>query len=138
MGESGVIDTAQIIYDYLTEIGTDLYEQCATRVWTPVAPNDWANAVPCIIFNEQSSGAHYSGATVRSLFNFKCYGGSSQYGNEASVFRYLFDRLHGATATVASGGIISSQLVSANQMAPEPDTQFHSYQCSFAITFANV
>lgn len=132
-----MIDTAQIIYDHLSEIGSDLYNECGTRIWTPVAPSDWDNVDPCVIFNESSSGAHYSGATIRSLFNFKCYGGSSQYGNEATVFRYLFDRLHGTTRTLPSGGIISAQMVSANQLPPEPDTQFHSYQCTFAITFAN-
>lgn len=132
-----MVDTAQIIYDYLSASGTNLYDQCGTRIWTPVAPNDWANADPCVIFNESSSGAHYSGATIRSLFNFKCYGGSSQYGNEATVFRYLYDRLHATTKTVASGTIVSAQLVSANQLPPEPDTQFHSYQSSFAITFAS-
>lgn len=132
-----MIDKPMVIYEYLSQIGTDLYGEVATRIWNGKAPSSWENENAALVFWISGGNSKYSGATNRATVNFRCYGGNSQPGNEITVFKYLFDLLNGRSAETISGKIVSAQLVSESQLPPEPDSTFKSYLATFAIVFAD-
>jgi len=129
-------DPVDIIFEYGTAEDTGLFTLVGTRFWSPVPPADatFTNKNAAIIY-------HYDGRVLP--FNvrahntcnavFKCYGGGG-FDDARDVLEALVDRFHGKINQVtASGTIMWSHLVSANQPQAEPGTNSPVAIASFAI-----
>lgn len=129
-----MIDRTQVIYEFLTATST-LSPEIGSRVYSPVAPRSWDNTAKTIIYHQDTSDSHLTGATNSAQFIFKCYSGNNSYADCRELFGLLYDRLQMASETTAGGTIISARLVSDDQLEPEPDTKHKAHMARFVITF---
>ena len=137
-----MIDTSDVVKEWLVVEGTGLHTRVGTHVATPVAPagfNDTdMSAAAAIVFHPASEQVHPTAVDKNdNIYVFKCYGGSSKYSDARAVFRALVDRLHGVTGgETASGRIERSDLISGQMGPPEPGTTrpVHISQFQIMIT----
>ena len=130
-----VIDTTKIVHEFLTQGGNPLSASVGNRVWSPIAHSKWNNTTTAIVFHEESGGANQSGAAVKSVFAFKCFGGTNSYVDAQAVFGLLYDRLQSARARLMSGTIMVSRMITHSNLPPEQDTKFKSHLVKFQIEF---
>lgn len=129
-----MIDRTQIIYEFLTA-ASDLATEIGTNCYSPIAPSNWDASTKAIVFHQDVSTSHITGATNTAQFVFKCYGGSNTYTSSRTLFRLLYDRLQMASETVASGTIISARLLNDSQLPPEIETKYKAHLAQFLVTF---
>ena len=130
-----MIDRISTMYEFLTA-SSPLASQVGTNVWSPIAKKKWDGSQKAIVFHQDSSDSHLTGATNSATFVFKCYGGDSTYKSARDIFRLLYDRLQMASETVASGTIIQAQLLSDFVLPPEPETNYKAHTARFSVTFS--
>ena len=129
-----MIDRVQIVYEFLTA-SSALADEISTRAWCPYAPDSWDGTQKAIVFHQDVSDSHITGATNTAQFVFKCYGGANTWSSARTLFGLLYDRLQMASETVASGKIMTARLVSDDMLPPEPDTKYKAHGARFLITF---
>ena len=129
-----MIDRTQIVYELLTA-ASPLATAIGDRAWNPVAHRSWNGTQKAIVFHQDGSDSHITGATNSAQFVFKCYGGDNTYTSSRVLFGLLYDRLQMASETVASGTIFTARLQSDNMLPPEPDTKYKAHMARFLINF---
>ena len=132
-----LIDRTQIVYEFLTA-SSALATEIGTQCYSPIAPSSWNASTKALVFHQDTSSSHITGATNSATFVFKAYGGSNTYTSARTLFRLLYDRLQMASETVASGSIISARLLNDSQLPPEIDTEYKAHLAQFLITFNGV
>ena len=130
-----MIDTVQVIREWLEVSGTGLYALCGTRLHCPMLPPEYKNEAAAIMFHPEIETSHITATDVhQTIFVFRCFGGSSSYTTARSVYRALHDRLHGiANEATASGTIIQAELITAFQGGADPDTGWPSHVAKFWV-----
>ncbi|MCC6490673.1 MAG: hypothetical protein IT364_24520 [Candidatus Hydrogenedentes bacterium] len=120
-----VIDTFQVMYEYLSESGSDLYDLVGARIWGPKAPKQgWTNDAAAIVFhiNERT---HPNGDGIECQMVTKCYGGTALHKDARAVYRALEQKMRACRgAEMYSGRINVAELISAVQDTEEPDTGY--------------
>ena len=130
-----MIDRTDIMYEFLTA-SSPLTTEVGSNVWSPIAKKRWDGSQKAIVFHQDTSDSHITGATNSATFVFKCYGGDNTYKSARTIFRLLYDRLQMASDTVASGTIISAQLLSDFVLPPEPETNYKAHTARFSVSFS--
>jgi len=130
-----MIDRTDIMYEFLTA-SSPLATEIGSNVWSPIAKKRWDGTQKAIVFHQDTSDSHITGATNSATFVFKCYGGDNTYKSARTIFRLLYDRLQMASDTVASGTIISAQLLSDFVLPPEPETNYKAHTARFSVSFS--
>lgn len=129
-------NTAQILYEYLTATGTGLYTLCATRVYLNQLPKGFDNTQAGIVFSEQAERPTMSGSKHGMAYEFRCYGGGRSQIKPLTVFRALWDRLHGARSqATVTGTIDSAVLETASPYPDDPVTGWPAHFARFLVTF---
>lgn len=133
-------DSDVILYEWLTEAGSALYELVGSRVWCPVIPpcSVWVNDSPGIVFRRESESAHLTGASFTVMYQFRCFGGSKRYSDARNVYQKLFDRLHNARGVVTSGRLVLAVQVGALDAPPDPETGYVHMQARYRIITGGV
>ena len=129
-----MIDTDQLLYEYLTTSGTTLYESIADRAWCPDAKAGFRNDKKAIVYHLSGETTHgVATDSHTSYFVFKCYGGSNEYTDAKAVYRLLHDRLHGAhVQEVTEGNILTGEQITGGKYT-DPDTGWPCYQVTYKI-----
>lgn len=131
-----MISTETIVYQFLTKTGTPLYDSVGKRVWFPIAHSSWINETNAITFQELAGASPYHAAEIKTIYEFKCFGGSNQYGPEDELYNLLFHRLQGNGEKMMGGEIISAVELSRSKLE-DPEKKYKMKRGSFAITFKN-
>ncbi len=129
-----LIDRTQIVYEFLTA-SSPLATEIGTNLWSPIAHRSWDGGTKAIVFHQDVSDSHITGAVNTAQFVFKCYGGSDTWTSARTLFRLLYDRLQMASETVTSGTIISARLLTDSQLPPEIETKYKAHMAQFLVTF---
>lgn len=130
---------AQILYEYLTASGTDLYTLCGVRCWLGQAPKNanWANDDPALVFDLVSDRLSASGNRRECQFSVRTYGGSDNPDDVETVCEALVDRLGRARrTTLTSGKLERGELVRSLLGLRDPDTEWPYAVMEFEVDFS--
>ena len=113
-----MIDSAKVLYEYLTTAGTSLYTLNGDNVWTVQGePIGWNNGTTGIMI-ELNEASNYSAKDwVQADVTFMCYGGNDNKGASFAIYAALNDRLNGAQSQIQTSGTIEW----AQQTGGDPD-----------------
>ena len=102
-----MIDSAQVIYGYLTYAGSTLNTLVGNHVWQTRGPKGWQNDSAALIFDIISEGSSHTTGGLELTVQFDCYGGTNKMTDAKAVYRALNAALSGiALGNVgATGGI---------------------------------
>lgn len=115
-------DTSQIIYEYVTATGTDLYTAIGTRAWDDHPEADvWANESAALVFGEVSKDDPANGQLEDVTVEFRCYGGTRAKSDAQNVARWLYERLHAQGGRTDNGYIHRAYRVGQQDLT-DPDT----------------
>jgi hypothetical protein len=128
-----VNDPIRIVFEFLTEPGTPLFEAVGNRVWCPVAPEGFDNTQPALIYHPDSEVPEAPVNVLANSLVFKCYGGAATFGSARVLAQALYDRLHGASGVTASGRIIRSRCVHMQQAGNEPETGYPVHIAQYQV-----
>ena len=128
-----MIDTTQVIYEWLTTSGTGLYTLCATRIWWVAAPPAFDNSADAIIYHPEAEPTHPIAAVHTPTFVFKCYGGAATFASARTVYRALYDRLHNEQGAKTAGAIMMAHQLTAQALPPDPDTGWPAWMARYEI-----
>lgn len=129
-----MVNPTQVLYEYLTTTGTDLYALVGLRVWSPAAPDGWLNDSAAVIYEVDSVDLHPTAADAFVRVTFECFGGTGTYAGADAVYRALVDRLHGTIAAVQTSGKISWARLEIGEPGQEdPETKWKFARARFAM-----
>ena len=129
-----MIDRETLFRNILVASGSDLYTAVSTRVWFPVARKNFTNTEKAIVFHNEVSDHHTTGATARSTFTCKCYGGSGSYSDAKNVAGNLIDKIH----DYKDSNVHKAEVIQDFQGATEPQADganWPSYVVKVRVTF---
>ena len=131
-----MIDTTQILWDFLAAVGTGLYALVGTRIFGPESePSLVDGKQKAIVMSVAGEGSHFAANSITTLFRFNCYGGTNDAADAREVYMALYDRLHGiAGEDVASGRINIAEQVTATQGPADPKTGWPMHTALFQVT----
>lgn len=101
----GPPDTPRILYEALTLAGGALTAQIGIRAWSPIAPSNWRNTEPAVVYTFLTPSAEPGLERESGQVNIRCYGGTSQYGDANNLVRLLLRQLHDRRYELTTGGI---------------------------------
>ena len=101
----GPPDTPQILYEALTLEGGPLTALIGSRAWCPIAPSDWQNTEPAVVYTFLTPAAEPGMERESGQVNVRCYGGTSQYGDANDLVRLLLQQLHDKRFDLPTGGL---------------------------------
>ena len=130
-----MIDTGQLMWEFLTVEGTGLYTLCGTRVWSPHLPGNFTNTAAAVTYHQEAeTQSGQNTGVITTGFVFKCYGGDKKPSAARTVYRALHDRLNMGYASVTEGAIILAIQTTALQMPPDPDTGWPAFVAKYEVT----
>ncbi len=119
---AGPPDSVQILYEVFTLDGGVLAAEIGTRAWCPIAPSDWRNEEPAIVYSFLAPVLDVSRRSERGEVSVRCYGGSTQFTDANRLMRLLGKQVHDQSFDVAAGGIAWIWQASSNPSLRDPDT----------------
>ena len=129
-----MIDTVAKVKAYLiADTGSTLYGLTGTRIWSPIAQDNFTNTAAAIVYHVASEKPHASGSTYTTQVTFKCYGGSNSFTTARTVYRALYDRLHAKGSY--SNSILRAWQVTASQSLLDPDTGWPYVLATYQVIF---
>lgn len=121
-----MVDAPQVIWEYLTTSGTDLFTLVGKEVILDMLEKDdgsgngFRNTSPAVVMRvDEAVNANANQVRVRATF--LCYGGSDDSENARAVYEALSDRLQNGNGATATGGIISAFQETGGGRLDDPD-----------------
>jgi len=99
-----LVDSTQVIWEFLTATGTSLYTAVSTRVWDREFPASFKNTQKALVFMAQETVERNNDDQICSVI-IKHFGGSNKRSDARSLARLTFERLDSQRGSVASGEI---------------------------------
>lgn len=128
-------DPIKTIWEFLTEIGTDLYSLIASRAWCPEASPTWTNASPSVVYELVDDGEHGASADRTVLVAFRCYGGSAKTADARRTYDAMIDRFRACEGwTGTNGTILTAQRVSGIVGGREDGTEWPVCGATYLVT----
>lgn len=126
-------DPIQILYEFLTVPGTNLYNLVGDRIWCPIATSGFDNTQPALIYHPDGEAPEAPANVMANSIIFKCYGGSESFTASRLVAQRLYELLHGVRAQTATGAIMMSRCRNMYQGGNDPDTGWPFHVAQFEI-----
>ena len=121
-----------IVIEYITVEDTPLYTLVGARVARRKTPSGFENTVKQIVVIPTSNGSQPNAPVQSGIYSFRCYGGSSNSADAEAVSDALYDRLHGASGTTTTGGIVTSWWAGST-LTEDPNTGWPVWLAQFQI-----
>ncbi len=122
-------DSVAIWYQALTLAGGPLTAEIGNRAWSPIAPTNWRNQDPSVIYTFLEPNLGVSLEVEQGQLAIKCYGGSNQFADANRVMRAAQEQLHDQYLDLDAGGLANVWETSNATGQRDPDTGW-----PFAIT----
>ena len=131
-----MIDTAQVLYDYLTELGNPVRTLVATNCWTLQGePVGWKNDSAAIAMQISETGQFSCRDWVEASVTFFFYGGTDNASDCFDIYAAVYDRLHGQQNKIGDNGtIVWAQQFSGDPDEIEPDSSYRRARANYIVT----
>ena len=132
-----MIDTALVLYDYLTELGNPVRTLIGENCWTMQnEPVDWNNSSAAIGMQISEQGQFSCRDWVEASITFFCYGGTDNGADSFAIYSALYDRLHGIQNQIGdNGAIVWAQQFASDPDEIEPDSSIRRARANYIVTF---
>lgn len=117
-----LVDSSQVIYEFLTVSGNAFSTAVGTRVWRDVHPASFMNTQKAVVFMVQEEVERNCDDQIAEI-TAKCFGGSNKPSDARATARLLFGRLDSVRGRVTTGEITLAKCLLFD-MGPfvDPDT----------------
>ena len=122
-------DPSQIVYEWLTKTGTDLYREVADRVTEGLLHAGFTNTEKRIVFVVEVGTPESPVGLISNMVSARCYGGTNSEADASSVARALYNRFvvdtRKAPGRVSTGRLLRARCV---MIAPGPPEEVEGGQ----------
>jgi hypothetical protein len=132
-----MIDTAKVLYNYLTELGNPVRTLIGENCWTlQNEPVGWNNGSAAIAMQISEAGMYSHPEWVEASVTFFFYGGTDNASDCYNIYAAVYDRLHGKQSQQTANGTIEwAQQISSDPDDIEPDSSYRRARATYQIQF---
>jgi poly(3-hydroxybutyrate) depolymerase len=129
-----IIDDARVLYEHLAATGTGLYTLVGTRVYYGALPAEYDNTQAAIVYMRRGGQRDPHLPIAQGDWQFRFYGGTSDFKNAEAVYRAAAARLHGVeNAASTTGAIVDATETGMGQAILDPQTRW-----PYIVSFYNI